>query len=75
MAAPIFAARAATASFGVGCDQARLNLKIRAARALPSAARSNREHAVLGWAARGKGNGVIAEILGISDHTVDTLMR
>ena len=25
--------------------------------------------------ARGKSNGVIAEILGISDHTVDTLVR
>ena len=48
LAAPIFAARAATASFGVGSNPARLNLKISAVRALPSAARSNREHAVLG---------------------------
>ena len=36
---------------------------------------SHREKQVLIWAARGKSNGVIAEILDISPHTVDTLIR
>ncbi|MEJ6391358.1 helix-turn-helix transcriptional regulator [Gymnodinialimonas ulvae] len=34
-----------------------------------------REHEVLDWVARGKSNGVIAEILGTSPHTVDTHIR
>ncbi|WP_116130841.1 LuxR family transcriptional regulator [Tropicimonas sp. IMCC34043] len=36
---------------------------------------SARECEVLEWIARGKSNGVIAEILGISIHTVDTHVR
>ncbi|MEO0936871.1 MAG: LuxR family transcriptional regulator [Pseudomonadota bacterium] len=36
---------------------------------------SQRERDVLQWIARGKSNGVIADILGLSPHTVDTLMR
>lgn len=36
---------------------------------------SQRESDVLHWAAMGKSNGTIADILGISPHTVDTLMR
>ncbi len=36
---------------------------------------SEREREVLHWTAQGKSNGVIAEILGVSDHTVDTIMR
>jgi LuxR family transcriptional regulator/LuxR family quorum-sensing system transcriptional regulator CciR len=36
---------------------------------------SPREMEVLTWIARGKSNGVIAEILGISRHTVDTITR
>lgn len=36
---------------------------------------SPREMEVLRWMARGKSNGVIAEILGISRHTVDTMGR
>ncbi|MEM8591868.1 MAG: LuxR family transcriptional regulator [Pseudomonadota bacterium] len=36
---------------------------------------SPREHETLEWAAKGKSNSAIAQILGISPHTVDTLMR
>jgi LuxR family transcriptional regulator/LuxR family quorum-sensing system transcriptional regulator CciR len=36
---------------------------------------SAREREVLRWVALGKSNGDIAEILGISPHTVDTLVR
>ncbi len=36
---------------------------------------SPREVEVLEWIATGKSNGVIAEILGISPHTVDTIVR
>lgn len=40
-----------------------------------SATLSPREAEVLEWMARGKSNAVIADILGISRHTVDTLTR
>ena len=36
---------------------------------------SAREAEVLCWVARGKSNGAIAEILGISAHTVDAHLR
>ena len=36
---------------------------------------SNREYQILHWVARGKSNSVIADIVGISSHTVDTYMR
>ncbi|MGR3485060.1 MAG: LuxR family transcriptional regulator [Paracoccaceae bacterium] len=36
---------------------------------------SPREREVTEWMVRGKSNGVIAELLGISTHTVDTLLR
>lgn len=36
---------------------------------------SPREREVLLWAAKGKSNSVIAQILGISEHTVDSLLR
>lgn len=36
---------------------------------------SPRELEILRWIARGKSNSVIADILGISRHTVDTIMR
>ena len=36
---------------------------------------SPREQEILAWIARGKSNGVIAEILGVSRHTVDTNIR
>lgn len=37
--------------------------------------RSPREREILGWIARGKSNSAIGQILGISHHTVDTLVR
>ncbi len=36
---------------------------------------SSREHEALEWVARGKSNGVIAQIMDLSPHTVDTLIR
>jgi LuxR family transcriptional regulator/LuxR family quorum-sensing system transcriptional regulator CciR len=45
------------------------------ARAARAADLSPREREVLGWIARGKSNGVIAEIMGVSRHTVDTMIR
>ena len=36
---------------------------------------SEREREVLHWIARGKSNGVISTILGVSPHTVDTMVR
>ncbi|WP_298433555.1 LuxR family transcriptional regulator [uncultured Jannaschia sp.] len=36
---------------------------------------SPRETEILSWIARGKSNSVMAEILGVSRHTVDTLVR
>ena len=36
---------------------------------------SGRELEILGWVARGKSNGVIAKILGLSSATVDTYLR
>ncbi|MGF1542974.1 MAG: autoinducer binding domain-containing protein [Parvularculaceae bacterium] len=36
---------------------------------------SNREREILGWIARGKSNGVIADIVGVSPNTVDTYLR
>ena len=36
---------------------------------------SPREQEVLGWIAQGKSNSVIASILGVSAHTVDTMVR
>lgn len=36
---------------------------------------TGRESEILGWMAKGKSKSVIAEILGISPHTVDTLVR
>lgn len=36
---------------------------------------SPREREILDWIARGKSNAVIASILGVSPHTVDTLVR
>jgi DNA-binding CsgD family transcriptional regulator len=58
------------------CNQVHnLFVDMRAARSRPSSALSNREREVLGWVARGKSNAVIGDILGISEHTVDTLVR
>ena len=42
---------------------------------LPESGLSPREMEVLTWVARGKSGSVIAQILGISPHTVDTLIR
>jgi DNA-binding CsgD family transcriptional regulator len=53
----------------------RMFVDIRDALAKPQSALSNREREVLTWVARGKSNSVIADILGVSDHTVDTLVR
>jgi DNA-binding CsgD family transcriptional regulator len=36
---------------------------------------TKREREVLGWMAQGKSTGVIASIMGVSEHTVDTLTR
>ena len=36
---------------------------------------SRREQQILGWVARGKSNGVIAEIMDLSPHTVDAHIR
>jgi DNA-binding CsgD family transcriptional regulator len=36
---------------------------------------SKREHEILTWVVMGKSNAVIADIIGISTHTVDTYMR
>lgn len=40
-----------------------------------SAALSPREREVLEWIAKGKSNSVIADILGLSAHTIDTMVR
>lgn len=58
------------------CNQAHLQfLDMRRAESPPPVALSKRETEVLGWVVRGKSNSVIGEILGISNHTVDTLVR
>jgi DNA-binding CsgD family transcriptional regulator len=41
----------------------------------PSKGLSPRETEVMAWVARGKSNSVIADILGISSHTVDAHLR
>lgn len=48
---------------------------MRAAMAAKPSPLSPRETEVLSWVAKGKSNAVIATILGVSDHTVDTLVR
>jgi LuxR family transcriptional regulator/LuxR family quorum-sensing system transcriptional regulator CciR len=50
-------------------------LQLHGAVEVPPANLTRRELDVLGWVVRGKSNSVIAELLGISEHTVDTLMR
>jgi DNA-binding CsgD family transcriptional regulator len=58
------------------CHQTHMRfLQLHGAVEIPPARLTPREAEVLTWAVRGKSNSVIAELLGISDHTVDTLMR
>ncbi|MGF1462301.1 MAG: LuxR family transcriptional regulator [Maricaulaceae bacterium] len=44
-------------------------------RLAPDAALSQREAEILEWIARGKSNAIISQIVGISNHTVDTYLR
>lgn len=58
------------------CHQTHMRfLQLHGAVEIPPAILTPREVDVLGWVVRGKSNSVIAELLGISEHTVDTLMR
>jgi DNA-binding CsgD family transcriptional regulator len=58
------------------CHQTHMRfLQLHGAVEIPPANLTPRELEVLGWVVRGKSNSVIAELLGISEHTVDTLMR
>ena len=58
------------------CNELYANtLKLQKRKALTPPNLSEREVEVLQWLARGKSNAVIADILGISSHTVDTVMR
>jgi DNA-binding CsgD family transcriptional regulator len=58
------------------CHQTHMRfLQLHGAVEVPPATLTPREIDVLTWVVRGKSNSVIAEVLGISEHTVDTLMR
>lgn len=60
-----------------GCNQVHIRFLEIHGDPVPAQAQplSSREREVLGWVARGKSNGVIAQLLGVSEHTVDTLVR
>ncbi len=58
------------------CQQVHIRyLEIRGGEFLEPTTLTSREREVLKWMARGKSKSVIAQILGISRHTVDTLSR
>ena len=62
--------------FRIACQLAHLRYCAMVASQEPdSPPLSQRERTILEWIARGKSNGVISDLLGISTHTVDTYVR
>jgi len=63
-------------AFQWACQLAHLRAcALLAAQAGPPPHLTDRERDILEWVARGKSNAVVATVLGISPHTVDTYMR
>lgn len=73
---PLVLDRAQQITIQLACHQTHTRfIQLNGALESPPPKLTARETEVLTWAARGKSNSVIAEILGVSEHTINTLLR